>query len=75
MSMKFFVKIISIPDEELFFRNVRRVHRFILCQTYMMFPLVLYPPPSFEAVYCYICGRGRVAVARYRFICLVLSTT
>ena len=29
------------------------------------------PLPSFEAMYCYICGRGRVAVARYRMICLV----
>ena len=28
---------------------------------------------SFEAVYCYICGRQRVAVARYRIICLVLE--
>ena len=37
-----------------------------------MFPLVMYPPPSFEAVNCYICGRRRVAVARYRMICLVL---
>ena len=26
----------------------------------------------FEAVYCFICGRRRVAVARYRIICLVL---
>ena len=25
-----------------------------------------------EVVYCYICGRRRVAVARYRMICLVL---
>ena len=31
-------------------------------------------PPSFEAVYCYICGRRRVAVARYRMICLVHVT-
>ena len=38
----------------------------------MMFPLVLYPF-SFEAVYCFICGRQRVAVARYRMICLVLA--
>ena len=30
------------------------------------------PPPYFEAVYCFICGRLRVAVARYRMICLVL---
>ena len=28
--------------------------------------------PSFEAVNWYICGRSRVAVARYRMICLVL---
>ena len=28
--------------------------------------------PSFDAVYCYICGRRRVAVDRYRMICLVL---
>ena len=26
----------------------------------------------FEAVYCYMCGHRRVAVARYRMICLVL---
>ena len=37
----------------------------------MMFPLVLLPP-YFEGVYCFICGRRRVAVARYRMICLVL---
>ena len=30
------------------------------------------PPPSFEAVYCYICGCRRVAVARYRMIFFVL---
>ena len=31
-----------------------------------------YPPPYFEAEYCLFCGRRRVAVARYRMICLVL---
>ena len=36
-----------------------------------MFPFVLYPP-SFEVVYSYICGRRRLAVARYQIICLVL---
>ena len=35
-------------------------------------PVGFVSPPSFEAVYCYICGRQRVAVARYRMICLVL---
>ena len=30
------------------------------------------PPPHFEAEYCLFCGRRRVAVARYRMICLVL---
>ena len=28
------------------------------------------PPPYFEAEYCLFCGRRRVAVARYRIICL-----
>ena len=28
--------------------------------------------PSIKAVYCFICGRRKVAVARYRMICLVL---
>ena len=28
--------------------------------------------PYFEAVYCFIFGRRRVAIARYRMICLVL---
>ena len=32
---------------------------------------VSYPPPYFEAKYCLFCGRRRVAVARYRMICLV----
>ena len=31
----------------IIFRNGRRVHRFILCQNYMMFLLVLNPPPLF----------------------------
>ena len=38
-----------------------------------MFPLILYSP-SYEAVFCYICGRQRVAVARYRMICLVFNS-
>ena len=38
------------------------------------FPLVFYPFSAFEAVYCYISGRRRVVVARYRMICLVLLT-
>ena len=31
------------------------------------------PPPYFEAVHCFICGRRMEVVARYRMICLVLS--
>ena len=31
------------------------------------------PSSSFEAVYCFICGRQRVAVAPYQMICLVLT--
>ena len=32
-----------------------------------------FDPPYFEAGYCLFCGRRRVAVARYRMICLVLD--
>ena len=35
-------------------------------------PVGFEPPPYFEAEYCLFCGRRRVAVARYRMICLVL---
>ena len=30
------------------------------------------PPPYIEDMYCFICGRRRVAVAQYQMICLVL---
>ena len=33
------------------------------------------PPPYFQTVYCFICGRRRVFVAGYRMICLVLAVT
>ena len=33
------------------------------------------PQSSFEAVYLFICGRRREAVARYRIICLVIGNT
>ena len=33
------------------------------------------PPPYFEAVYCFICVRRRMHVARYRMIFLVLSNS
>ena len=33
-------------------------------------PVGFVKPSSFEAVYCYICIRRRVAVARYRMFCL-----
>ena len=46
---------------------VHRVHRFIICCS-RWFCI----PPSFDAVYCYICGRRRVAVARYPMLCLNL---
>ena len=45
----------------------------LLCQNYMMFLLVLYPP-YFDAEYCLFCSRRRMAVARYRMVCLVLIT-
>ena len=60
------------PCLGIIFRNVRRVQRFMLCLNYMMLPFIL-NPPSFKAMFCYICGRRRVAVVRYRMICLVLD--
>ena len=36
-------------------------------------PVGFVTPPYFEAEYCLFCGRRRVAVARYRMICLVLA--
>ena len=36
-------------------------------------PVGFVTPPYFGVVYCFICGRRRVAVARYRMICLVLK--
>ena len=34
-------------------------------------PVGFVNPPYFEAEYCLFCGRRRVAVARYRMICIV----
>ena len=62
------VKIISIPDEKLFSERAPGAPLHTLSKLYD-FP-VGFVPPSFEAVYCYICGRRRVGVARY--LCLVL---
>ena len=39
---------------------------------YVPVGFVLPPPPYIEDMYCFICGRRRVAVARYRMIYLVL---
>ena len=55
------------------FLNGRRVRCLTLCQTNMMFQLVLYPHPPFEAAYCFICDRQRMAVTRHRMICIVLT--
>ena len=35
-------------------------------------PVGFVPTRYFKAVYCFICGRRMVDVARYRMICLVL---
>ena len=71
-TFKFFVKIINIPDEELFSET------YIGCTASYLVLIIWccrwFVSPS-EAVYCYICGRRRVAVARYRMICFVLPFT
>ena len=67
------VLIISIPDEELFSETAvgctaSYFVNIIWCSCWFWTP-----PPYFEAEYCLFCGRRRVAVARYRMICLVLE--
>ena len=69
-TVSFLVKINSILYEELFSKTY-----FGCTASYFKLYDVsvgFVSPPSFEAVYCYICGRRGVAVARYRMICLVL---
>ena len=66
------VSIISIPDEELFSETTvgctaSYFVKIIWCSCWFCIP------PYFEAEYCLFCGRRRVAVARYRMICLVLT--
>ena len=66
------VYIISIPDEELFSETAvgctaSYFVKIIWCSCWFWSP-----PPYIEAGYCLFCGRRRVAVARYRMICLVL---
>ena len=45
----------------------------IKCTYKQVVPVGFVPSPYFEAVCCFICGRRRVAVARYRMICFVLA--
>ena len=56
----------------IIFRNGRRVHRFILCQNYMMFLLVLKPPPRILRLNIAYLRSARVAVARYRWFVLFM---
>ena len=55
----------------IIYRNDRRVHRFILCQHYMMSRW--FCPPSFAAVSCLVRGCWRETVIRHRMTCLVIS--
>ena len=63
-----FAKIISA-----IFRHDNRMHSSIVFKNCMMFTLFL-TPPSYEEVYCFICSCRRVAVSRYRMLCLVPAT-
>ena len=55
----------SISDD-LSFSWLNYIYIYIWCSRYFCIP------PSFETVNCYMCGRWKVTVARYRIICLVL---
>ena len=68
-----------IQDFLYFVLNTKLYHAFfkicyktyVTSSNYKMFPLVCNPPLYFEVVNCFICGRRRMAVARYRMVYLV----
>ena len=64
--------LISIPDEELFSEAAVGCTASYLSKLYDVPVGFVTPTSYFETVYCFICGRQRVAVARYRMICLVI---
>ena len=65
-SLWVFVLFISISDEELFSETT------VGCTASLLVQIILYsrwfciPPSSFEAAYCFICGRRKVTVARFQ---------
>ena len=76
-TVRVFVKITSIPDEELFSET------FVMCTaSYFVYIVCIHiwcirwfcSPLPYMVVYSYICGRRRVTVARYWIICLVLQS-
>ena len=69
-TIRAFVKIFIFPDEKLFSKTSG--HHFILCQIIWCSHWFCTPPPSFEAMTCFICGCRRMAFARYWIICFVL---
>ena len=68
--VRVFVKIISIPMRNYFPKLPSGAPLHTLSKLYDV-PVGFVGPPSFKAVYCLICDRRRVAVTRYRMICLV----
>ena len=82
-TVRVLVKSISIPDEEIFSKTIIgfTVYTFSKNKTNHPIssnshpsklydvPVSFVTPSSFEAVYCSMCGRRRVVVARYRMIC------
>ena len=71
MEMRCDLFFIYFPYDELFSETTVACTASDFVKSYDVF--VSYVPPSFEAVYCFICGRRRVVVVRYRMICLVFD--
>ena len=65
------IKIFSIPNKAQFSETA--VHT--LLKLYDVPVDFVTPPPSLEAGSCFISGRRRVVVARYRIICIVLRNS
>ena len=69
-----FSKIISIPDKKYFSEKAIGYTAIYSINFFRMFPLVLYPPPSFDLVMFYLLCRN-ADDARYRMICLKVESS
>ena len=72
MAVNFLPKLLASVMRNYFPKRTSGAPLHILSKLYDV--PVCFVSPSYEAMYCYICSRRRVVVARYQMICLVLRS-